>query len=399
MPNLVDKLHCSGCSACASICPHEVISMQMDNEGFADPVIDENICINCALCEKVCPGLHQSILKSPLSVNAAKAKADNLRLESSSGGIFSILANNVLEHGGLVFGAAFDHSDWHVYHKYIDKKLDLHELRGSKYVQSDITNCFKEVKKALNDGREVLFTGTPCQIAGLRSYISLTNKSKSNLLLCVDVICHAVPSPLAWRKYLEQRVSEHNRHKNSELKDIKKIDFRNKDTGWKNFSIYIEFIDNMKYSAIFQEDNFMKGFLRELYNRPSCHDCKCKNFNSGSDITLGDYWGIDTLVQEMDDDKGVSLVIINTEKGKNAFDILSDKMEICVSDLKDAIIRNQAIVVSTSTHQNRTKFFRKIHKSKNFDKLVYKMLRLPMNQRIISFVRKYLRKIIFGKKK
>ena len=393
MARLADKLHCTGCSACFAICPRDAISMQRDNEGFVYPKIDENACINCCLCEKICPSIHISAHGIPLSVYAAKSKNDALRLESSSGGVFSLLAYNVLNSGGLVFGASFDSSDWHVSHECIDNESELGRLRGSKYVQSDMNNCFRRVKKSLNDGREVLFSGTPCQIAGLKSYLSQTCKSDMSKLLCVDVVCHAVPSPIAWRKYLEKRIRENCNKQTTSLEAIKRIASRHKYCGWKRFSMFLSFANDMEYRNVFRDDSFMRGFLQELYNRPSCHNCGFKNLSSGADITLGDYWGIESWCPEMDDDKGVSLVFVNTGKGAEVFDSLSDKLEKKVSGFEDAIKRNQAVVKSSSPHRNRKRFFSQVNKCKDFDMLVEQMLKLPMRTRFRIFAGKCLRKL------
>ena len=279
MVTLVDKAHCSGCSACLAVCPRRAISMHQDREGFAYPAINESTCVNCGLCKKVCPSINQLRERKPLAVYAAKAKNNTMRLESSSGGIFSLLARHVLEHGGLVFGAAFEQSDWHVHHKCIDEASGLRELRGAKYVQSDMEDCFRQVKAVLDSGRKVLFSGTPCQIAGLRSYVSQTNAALEKLL-CVDVVCHAVPSPLAWRKYLENRTADACKLWGGQ-RAIRRITFRRKDYGWKRYSMSLSFDNDMEYCAIFCDDSFMRGFLHELYNRPSCHDCRCKNLRSG----------------------------------------------------------------------------------------------------------------------
>lgn len=393
MAKLADKLHCSGCSACFAICPDSAISMQRDSEGFVYPIVDENACINCGLCEKVCPSIHDFFSRTPLSVFAAKAKDDGLRLESSSGGVFSLLAYNVLNRGGLVFGASFDPFDWHVSHECIDNESELGRLRGSKYVQSDMNNCFRRVKKSLNDGREVLFSGTPCQIAGLRAYLSQTCKSDMSKLLCVDVVCHAVPSTIVWKKYLEKRIKEYYNQRAIGLDAIKRIASRHKGCGWKRFSMFLSFANDMEYRNIFRNDSFMRGFLQELYNRPSCYNCGFKNLSSGSDITLGDYWGIESKFPEIDDDKGISLVFVNTVKGAEVFDSLSDKLEKNVSDFEDAIKRNPAVVKPSSPHRNRMRFFSQVNKCKDFDMLVEQMLKLPMRTRFRIFAGKCLRKL------
>ena len=300
---LAGRDHCTGCAACKAACPMNAISMSADVEGFLFPRVDTLLCVNCSACKKVCPALNPSLSCKPLAVYAMMAKDEALRLSSSSGGVFSLLAKDILLRDGVVFGAAFDHNDWHVYHRAVEKEADLSELFGSKYVQSDIGDCYKLVKDLLKGGRLVMFTGTPCQIAGLVKVLEADKAIITDQLLLVDVVCHAVPSPLAWRKYLEKRVASAYNDERGQLWDIKRISFRRKDCGWKRFSLSLAFSNDKAYLSCFDQDPFMLGFLAELYNRPSCHNCPCKNLKSGSDITIADYWGIASKLPDMDDVK------------------------------------------------------------------------------------------------
>lgn len=224
---LASQNSCSGCTACQSICPKSAISMVADGEGFLYPKVDESKCVQCGLCEKVCPSLNRDSPRMPLAVYAAKAKDDGLRLKSSSGGVFSLLARQVIARGGVVYGAGFDHADWHVMHKSAENEDELEDFRGSKYVQSDVQGIYAAVRGQLLAGCEVLFSGTPCQVAGLRHYLNALKTDVSKLLL-VDVVCHAVPSPLAWRKYLDERLA-----KTGQGAIIRRIAFRHKNCGWK----------------------------------------------------------------------------------------------------------------------------------------------------------------------
>lgn len=385
---LADREHCYGCAACKAVCSRNAISMSADTEGFLYPHISASLCVNCGACTKACQSLQQSESCKPLGVYAAKAKDDALRLDSSSGGIFSLLAKDVLARGGVVFGAAFDRNDWHVYHRAVDNKADLAELRGSKYVQSDIGECYRQVKEELKTGRDVLFSGTPCQIAGLRASL---RQDCENLLL-VDVVCHAVPSPLAWKRYLEKRAASVYNNRVDGLRVIRRVIFRRKNCGWKRYSMWLGFVNDMEYHAIFSDDPFMRGFLAELYNRPSCHSCPSKNLSSGSDITIADYWGIASKFPEMDDDKGTSLVLVNTDKGRNAFSALSENIVVKESDFNHAVKGNSAIVRSTIPHKNRSRFFQSVNKS-DFDSLVNRLLLPPLKIRVRSYVSRILKKI------
>ena len=224
MIHLTDPSMCCGCSACVQRCPHSCITMQADADGFEYPVLDLARCVDCHLCETVCPVINKQDIRMPISVFSAKHKSESVRLNSSSGGVFSLLAQIVLDNNGVVFGARFD-QQWNVVHDSIDSKEHLHYLRGSKYVQSHIGNCFIEAERLLNEGRLVMFTGTPCQIAGLNDYL---DKSYENLI-SVDIVCHGVPSPKLWQDYISSLGIEY----------IHSIDFRCKDSGWKLHSIKV----------------------------------------------------------------------------------------------------------------------------------------------------------------
>ncbi len=366
--------------------------MKADAEGFLYPHIDASKCVNCGICQKACPSLNSAEARYPRSVYAAMAKDDALRLESSSGGVFSLLANDTLAKGGVVFGAAFDHNDWHVYHRVVEAQEDLKELRGSKYVQSDVDDCYRQVKTYLTEGRSVLFTGTPCQIAGLSKFFALQKGTPLDNLLLVDVVCHAVPSPLVWKKYLENRLATAYNGRAGGLKEIRRISSRRKNCGWKRYSLSLGFANDKEYLTVFNDDSFMRGFLAELYNRPSCHNCPSKNLRSGSDITIGDFWGVSSHIPEMDDDKGTSLVLVNTEKGVQSFSSISTGLNCKVADFDNAVKGNPAIVRPTNPHRNRSGFFRRVLKS-DFDSLANRMLQPPLKTRIRAFVGINLRRL------
>lgn len=316
MVQILNKENCCGCEACVQICPKQCIAFNEDAHGFRYPKVDESVCINCGLCEKVCPVLNQNQPQEPVKVYAAKNTDEQTRLNSSSGGIFNALAEAVIEEGGVVFGAAFD-KNWEVLHIGVQTKEDLIQLRGSKYVQSRIGDTFRQVKAFLNEGRKVLFSGTSCQIAGLNRFLV---KEYADLIT-VEVVCHAAPSPAIWRAYLEKIEAEN--------KDIKEISFRDKSTGWKHYS----FVARDSKGEIVHQDThhlnlFMQMFLCDLSVRPSCFACPAKEGKSGSDITLADYWNIEQHQTELNDDKGISLVLTNTAKGADFFGRLElDKYE------------------------------------------------------------------------
>lgn len=330
MISIVNKNICCGCYACAQICPRQCIVMKEDSEGFSYPQIDKLKCIDCKLCEEVCPMVNQIEGGNSLQTYAARNRDEKIREESSSGGVFSLLAEFIIKQGGVVFGAKFN-DNWEVIHDYTENIEGLSAFRGSKYVQSKILDNFIKVKKNLKDGRNVLFSGTPCQIAGLRTYL---RKDYDNLFL-IDIICHGVPSPLVWREYIKYVLGKESERDSIVLspKDISKISFRDKTKGWKKYKFVLIgksvlkfskdtkmcFSKNVILDETFDKNLFMQGFLSNQFLRPSCYSCKFKSGRSGSDITIGDFWGIENYYPDFDDDNGASSIIINSDKGLNLY--------------------------------------------------------------------------------
>lgn len=341
-----NKENCCGCGACAQCCPQQCIIMKEDEEGFLYPEIDKDKCIDCGLCVQVCPFIHQYEERIPIKSFAAKHPNDEIRLKSSSGGVFHALVKVIIDRKGVVFGAAFNER-WDVAHTYFETLQECEKFMGSKYSQSIIGDSFLQVERFLQDGRWVLFSGTPCQIAGLKSYLG----KEYDTLLTVDLLCHGVPSPGMYRWYIKERLEkvaqegDKNSVSSSSIRSIpqrnaldadggvriESITFRNKRKGWKKFGFALTLAkatadgksNTVSLSYTLEEDPFLKGFLNDLYLRPSCHHCKARNFKSGSDITLGDFWGIGKVLKEYDDDKGVSAVMINTTKGEDFFESIN----------------------------------------------------------------------------
>lgn len=299
-----NRADCTGCAACKNICPKNCITMERDDEGFLYPKINRDECINCGRCEKVCPSLNfKATMTDALpAVFAAIYPNDKVRRHSSSGGAFTALSELILSTGGIVFGAGFN-ENWRVVHTAAENLDELENLRGSKYVQSDIGDVYRRVKAELETGRRVLFSGTPCQCAGLKSFLG---KDYSNLLT-VDIICHGTPSPMLWENYLEYIAKGH---------DIAHVNFRSKRFGWTT-NLEINFYECGYYSKFVANDVYLKLFLTELIERPSCHECKFKFPDGKSDVTLGDAWGVQNFAPETFDNIGTSLIIIHTANGKN----------------------------------------------------------------------------------
>lgn len=385
MLNIQDKLKCCGCHACYNICSQDAITMKEDEKGFKYPVIEKEKCVDCGLCEKVCPILNKTKVKNSPRAFAVFNKDEEIRKQSSSGGVFSLIAEYILNEKGVVFGAAFS-EDFMVEHIVVENIDELYRLRTSKYVQSSIDETYKLAKKYLEEERKVLFTGTPCQINGLYSYLQ---KEYDNLFT-QDIICHGVPSPKVWKKYLEFR-------KNDKSDKIKKINFRQKDSGWENYEVLIQFKDYF-YEKSHGKDLFMNAFLRNACLRDSCYNCSFKDKNRISDITLGDFWGIDNILPEMNDNKGTSLVIVNSGKGQKLMQYIQNKVESKEVDFEEAIRYNSAMYMSVAKPKNRDDFFENLDKVE-FDKLVNKYTLKPnVVRRIINKLKSIVKKLLKTRK-
>lgn len=380
------KQDCCGCSACVQRCPRHCISMKEDAEGFLYPDVDMTQCIDCGICEKVCPWLNLHEKSKIQDVLGAKNIDRKERMESSSGGVFIALAKKVIENGGVVFGAVFNEC-WEVVHTYAENLKDVKSMMGSKYMQSRMENSYREAKGFLKRGRTVLFTGCPCQITGLHNYLG---KEYHNLI-SVDFLCHGVPSPGVWRKYLTEVSTSFPKEINGISLDfstkITGIDFRNKQqSGWKNFYLTITGLSNGTEKVLLSDKHknnpFMKGFLGDLYLRPSCYNCKCKNGASHSDLTIADFWGISSIMPDFDDDKGVSLVLVNTDKGRNVLALCD--LEIRKSTLDDARRFNGGFKETVIIPPKRDAFFHHYNSGYAISPWIDKELRIPMKMRMVD---------------
>ena len=315
------KEDCCGCGACMQTCPKNAIKMEPDDKGFLYPEIDYSLCIECGMCDKVC-GFDKDYAKiktEPL-IYAVKHKNDDVRSKSTSGGLFTALSDYALENNGVVFGVTFD-KDLSVIHSMAENDEKRNKFRGSKYVQSNILNTYKEAKEQLEEGKIVVFTGTPCQISGLRTYLT---KDYENLFT-VDLLCHGVPSNKLWLEFIkivEKRAKD----------KVENANFRDKNIGWgrSTFKFYYK---NRK-TNVHGERSFSDLFYLNVMLRESCYNCKFRSYARPSDITIADFWGIDSFKPEINDDKGMSLAMINSDKGKKLFDIIKEKVDCWESDKK-----------------------------------------------------------------
>ena len=377
MINISDKHNCCGCNACGDICPKQAISFKNDKEGFWYPEVDMQKCINCGLCEKVCPCLNEKEQHNPIEVYAAVNPDEATRMNSSSGGVFWALVNMVIKEGGLVFGASFD-KEWQVCQSSAETIEDAKKFRGSKYVQSRVTGCYRQVQEALNKGQIVLFSGTACQIAALKGYL---RKVYDNLLT-VDVVCHGVPSPGIWKEYLKTLPS---------AKTIKDINFRDKRSGWRDYDFSVQFADGTELKESHNKNLYMQGFLHDLYLRPSCHSCKFKAGRCGSDLTLGDFWGIERVAPEMDDNRGVSVVLVYSNKGKNVLTDLPVSFKEVNSEV--AIKGNPCISIATPEKRWRSEFMKeyKGHNSLDAIPFIINKMRPSLIDRCIRRIKRIVR--------
>lgn len=331
MINIRDKKNCCGCGACVQRCPQKCISLVKDKQGeFLYPKVDREKCTQCGLCEKICPISIKRESRTARSVFAYQIADDEILMNSSSGGFFTRIATAVLENNGVVFGARFD-ENWQVLIDFTEDVDGLAAFRGSKYVQARTASSYKDCEKFLREGRMVLFSGTPCQIAGLKSFL---RKDYRNLI-AMDFVCHGVPGPLAWRKYLEDY---HGREK------ISSVSFRDKSSGWKNYGFKV----NNK--AVKHNDNpYFVAFLKDIGHRPSCSACKFKHWKSGSDLTIGDFWGIDKINPKLDDDRGTSIVALHNSRAIELIPELCSRREL---DEELAFRNNPSAYHSSRAHIN-----------------------------------------------
>ncbi len=369
---LANRYHCTGCGACENACPVGAIEMKRDFEGFAYPEINLEKCIHCGACERACPA-DLVCAESESTPEAYYAYTDDktLLMNSSSGGAFSIIARKILQEGGVVFGAGYDES-FSVRHMSAVNVEELAKLRTSKYVQSDIGKTYRQAKEALNAGKKVLFTGTCCQIAGLKQYL---NRSYDNLYT-IDIICHGVPSPQVWEEYLKQCHSH---------KKIKQINFRDKTVGWNEFSMKITYEDGTSYRELATKDPFERAFLANLYLRPVCYQCQYKTLNRVSDLTLADYWGVEVVHPELAAQQGVSLILVHSDKGRQLYDEITKNMACGLTDREKAVKMNHGALHSVRWNQKRKYFYDNWQKAP-MEKLVKKCLKLTASQKIRRFI-------------
>lgn len=375
MINITDKTLCNGCNTCTVVCPIEdCITMDMDNEGFFFPEVNLETCVDCDKCDKVCPYIPEFTMKKkePLRyekplIYASYTKNHEVRLDSTSGGIFSELAFKMFEQDGYVGGAVYN-EDYSVSHILTNEKEKLDEIRSSKYVFSLTDDLFPQVKKQLKNGYKVLVCGAPCQIDGLYTYLK---KDYENLITC-DFICKSVNSTTVFQKYIEWLEIKYQ-------SKAKKIKAKDKTTGWHKFGMRVDFENGNSYVADRYHDPFFVGYLQtELFTMEACFNCEFRGFPRKADITLADFWGIENVDKSMDQDLGTSLIIVNSEKGKDYYDSLGDAIVSKEYTLKDAEPGNSALYETPRTYDKelRKRFYTDLDKYP-FDIIAKKYFPMP----------------------
>lgn len=353
MIEIKDKKDCCGCTACMNICPNGAITMEKDKEGFAYPKVNQELCINCNLCDKVCPILKKKKENSEVSLGYIVNNKDNkIRMQSTSGGAFSAISDYVINKDGIVYGACFD-DDFNVLHVGVKTKEEIYRLRGSKYVQSDLGETFKEIKKHLEEGKMVCFSGTPCQVEGLRNYL---RKDYENLIT-VDVVCRAVPSPKLYKNYLKYIQKE---KLNNEK--ITKVSFRDKEKyGYKYSTMTIKG-ETKEYRNGVETDPYLRAFFHNISDRPSCYNCQFRTIDRKSDFTIWDCFITENFEKSMDDNLGTTRVVIHTKKGEEIFNCIKDQFIYKQVEVEKLIADVKELKCDVEENKIRKQFFEDIDK-------------------------------------
>lgn len=387
---MIDKLlynQCSLCRACSNICPIEAISYDNSVNGFQYPVIDFDKCIKCNKCEKVCPVLHKpyKVSKEFPKCFAARSKEKDVRLKSTSGALFYEAAKYTIEHGGYVCAAVFD-SDFNVKHIISNEISDLNRMRGSKYLLSNTKNIYREIKKVLDQNKMLLFCGCPCQVAGLNNYLQ---KPFDNLFL-IDFICEGIPSQEIFNEY--KQVLE-RKYKSK----VVEYQFRKKIYGWHNSYVEVRFENGKCYRKPFTVDAYTKALLSRTIMNEACYQCQFKNFQSGSDLTIGDFWGAEITLKEFDDNTGISAVFANNIKGMN----MLKKIQIEKIPVNKEVIVKYNLNVEKASHPGEKRMeFLELGEKKGYGNAIvelFKESRIQIFKRKIGYYKRYFRNMLEGK--
>lgn len=375
---------CCGCMACAQVCPKHCIKMLRDDNGFWLPEVRLSECVKCNKCEMVCPILSRNQIVEDgkqEDVLLCANKDNKVMSQSSSGGIFAALATSILTEHGIVCGAAFSEDYKSVRHIIIDKENSIQKLLGSKYVQSEIGNCFKLIQENIEFGRKVLFCGTPCQVAALKNYLG---KKRSENVLLVDFLCHGVPSQKVYSQYIKW-IEERNKSK------IVSVNFRSKAVSWKQFTMKIIFSNGAEYCKLFDLDPYGQAFVTNISLADVCYECPFRTESRVADLTLADAWGISDIHRVVKENKGASIIFVHNFKGKQACQKIFDNIRC--EELSEIEIGQQRkrLTERHQRHRNREAFFAFID-SMDFSTLVKKQAPYSLKKEVRLAIKQY-----FGK--
>ena len=383
MIDSIKQMNCTGCKMCKDICPRDAISYETDREGFWYPKVDYDKCIKCGKCVKTCPSLtnyHNPVAKEP-EVYAAWALDDAVRLKSTSGGIFYILAEEMIARGGTIVACKYTDDYKAAYHTIGNTIEDLEDFKGSKYFQSDTEGIYQQVKEQLKHGKKVLFCGTPCQAAGLNCCVGVDNSN----LLSVDFICRGINSPMVFRKY----VDECEKHYGS---PVKKVHLKNKNKGWTRLGTYMEFQNGKKYYRDRITDPWVNGYIRgNLFMRPCCAECKYKERIRVADITIGDFWGLKGTKEDLF--KGISVILVNTQKGAEYLETVKGKLHIESHAYEEVSSGNGCLLTSAKMGAHRHEFFDRINDTE-FEDLIWDLLGETKKSVFINELKYYIKSFI-----
>ena len=374
MIEIKDKSKCSGCSACYSVCPKNCISMIEDEEGFLYPTVNKDDCIECGLCEKVCPlEEHNNKKNGVVSSCIIQNKDKEVLLQSTSGGIFTPIAEYVLRQNGVVFGVEMTSDDFIIRHTKVEKKEELLKFRSSKYVQSSVGDTFKDAKNELENGRMVCFSGTPCQIQGFKNFL----KKDYENLITVDVVCRGVPSPGMWRDYVE---------KLQQLDKVQEVVFRDKGLGYQYSTMKVKYANGAVKRNGIESDQWLRMFFSGLSLRPSCPTCNFRTTDRCSDFTIWDCFNVSDLTNTLDETKGATRMLIHTQKGMQIFDKIKCSFNFVEAPTN---VVAKGIKETFFLNKNRNNFISD-YKSMSMDSLLEKWV--PMSVKV--YLKKYARRVL-----
>lgn len=365
---------CCGCSACADVCPRNAIQMK-SVDGFLYPQVDARLCVECGLCEKVCPFKKEKKQGSNCTqAYALQALDKDILMASSSGGAFTLLSDEVLEQGGVVYGASYDGAMVVTHHR-AETKNQRNAMRGSKYIQSDATGIYRQVREDLQSGRKVLFSGTPCQVAGLKAFLGRDYEN----LICVDILCHGVPNPKLWQDFVSHLEKRYG-------KKLRDYSFRDKTVSWNRYSARLTFEDGSAEGNNPLTGSYIELFRYDVCLRPACTRCPYTCTNREGDITVGDFWGVEKALPEVDTAGGVSAVMVRSPKGMELMNRVKPRARLW--ECQEAqIAAGQPNMSEPSRLSNKAEAFQADWKAGNFEKVLKKYTRVGIRRRIKDFIK------------